>query len=316
MNEVRKERGPMVSRESLDQWSISSLSKPALKKKKKRSPEAVKRRLKKNLTKLAAKLENSRETIIFTPALTPADKKTNLQLPPPIQIIREDTQLLDVYSAKYLVFLTNHFNTETQKRLMSSWDQYLEPKLEKFKDRRGNRKGTALGFWMARGHSRVTDQVYASPAFKNSKQEILEEFGWLGGLVSKALLQNFPHIAQTYASISSAFRPFGLFSLMMPFKGGSSHLHLDRNDAHGGVCAVVALGKFEGGELEIVSPNSSLHLQICMNAGDLLFFRSHELEHRNLRINGDRRVLVFVSQNSLLNREKLRNGLEDEEDIK
>jgi len=275
----------------------------------KRSLESEARRDAKKVKHMQRKTSPSnRKQISFNPALTAADKKTNRLLPPIEYKIQEETDLVDTYKGVYFSFLKNIF--PNREMLDSLWENYLEEALKTFSDRRGKREGVSLGFWLARGHY---DKVYATPATKEDKgKEIIDRFSWLGEYVSKILSRNFPDMEKlVYGQIDKQYRPFGLFSLMMPFTGGSSSLHIDSNDVHGGFCCVVALGDFEGGELLLDCPEHQLRAVIEMKPGDLFFFRSHSLAHQNLSIiGGERKVIVFVSHNSLFNQQKVVNYFE------
>ncbi len=73
---------------------------------------------------------------------------------------------------------------------------------------------------------------------------------------------------------------------------GATGPHYDHMDRVDGLCCVVPFNDFTGGDLVF----RDLGFRIQFEAGDVIFFQSHNLLHENLPvIDGERQSLVFFS---------------------
>jgi len=241
-------------------------------------------------------------------AETNGDKKIHRKLKIKKKKIRElSTVLEDVYGGTLFFYQKNFLESKDVEKLERDFEQFIEPKLHLFRDRRAQQRfGAAFGYWTARGHP---DSVYMTPDFKKDvEDEVHEYFLWIAQKISTLIRNQYPKVAKLMSNIPSEFRCWDLFALMMPFLDGSQEYHKDHNDAHGGFCAVVALGDFEGGQIHLYDPDHNLNVEVFLQRGELLLFRSQTLQHKNLKVEGNRKVLVFVTHNTLLNYQMLNNS--------
>jgi hypothetical protein len=93
-------------------------------------------------------------------------------------------------------------------------------------------------------------------------------------------------------NVSKVYRMFAL-------NDSISDWHVDYADFIDGFCAVIPFGDFDGGELLL----PDISMKVAARAGDLLFFRSHFMVHKNAPVTrGHRRSLVYYTHQLAISR--------------
>lgn len=120
---------------------------------------------------------------------------------------------------------------------------------------------------------------------------------WQNAATKKIVKKVDNYFSRTASDLCEAYkrinaeRIYGGSYLMCVINTGVVGPHYDEKDEIEGLCCVVPMGVFDGGDL--VFRQQKLRFQV--RTGDIIFFRSRELMHENLPCTGERYSLVFTT---------------------
>lgn len=106
----------------------------------------------------------------------------------------------------------------------------------------------------------------------------------------------FPTLYESYISVGDLPIRLGAWSTCaINFNYGCIKSHKDKHDYRKGLCWVVTCGNYKGGQLHF----KDLNLTIEIQPGDIIAFRSYELEHEVLEYTGDRYSIVMFQSHDM-----------------
>eukprot|EP00027_Filamoeba_sp_ATCC50430_P009006 CAMPEP_0168560620 /NCGR_PEP_ID=MMETSP0413-20121227/11158_1 /TAXON_ID=136452 /ORGANISM="Filamoeba nolandi, Strain NC-AS-23-1" /LENGTH=332 /DNA_ID=CAMNT_0008591935 /DNA_START=223 /DNA_END=1218 /DNA_ORIENTATION=- len=155
--------------------------------------------------------------------------------------------------------------------------------------RRGDGNAKHIGWWTTRGKG--FDQAIPTTNSTPSVAKLLYSSVPLVQATSPVVKYLFPAAAMLYETVPSHFRPFDLWSLMIANFISPQTAHTDYEDVASGICCLIPLGEFAGGQLYFEQLKTTIHCQ----PGDCILFRSDVLKHKVLPFDGLRMSVVFVT---------------------
>jgi hypothetical protein len=202
-----------------------------------------------------------------------------------VKSIRGDT-LVKVFRSALNVELINVLFDSTNELL-----KYLEGDED---NKRIIREVFHFGHWR---DNMVDIQETKTMKFEESKEWIRSNRE-LWNFLNLLFFHELPELYEDYLSVNFSPRYFGAWAtcalngVMDPSGMG---MHTDERDYRNGFCWVVPFGDFEGGEL--VFPDIKVCLE--MFPGDIVYFRSCDLNHFVNPFTGNRKSLVLFSHNTM-----------------
>lgn len=130
-----------------------------------------------------------------------------------------------------------------------------------------------------------------------TSERFISETSKIVEIVDNTFKNDFPDLHQFYNSLSLPhryFKSFATCAVNMSLSTSGVALHHDKDDFKNGLCWVVPFGSFSGGN----STFKDLQLEIETKAGDILCFKSFQLEHGCTAFTGYRGSLVFFTGNT------------------
>jgi hypothetical protein len=104
-------------------------------------------------------------------------------------------------------------------------------------------------------------------------------------------------------------KPFGIFPMIAINYNIISNYHWDKSDTSNGLCCLIPLGDFQGGDLYF----PQLHVRVPLQPGQVVAFNSHYLLHGNLPlIRGVRHSIVYFVHQYFFQEEDNYNNMEVE----
>ncbi|RHZ46101.1 hypothetical protein Glove_634g7 [Diversispora epigaea] len=104
-------------------------------------------------------------------------------------------------------------------------------------------------------------------------------------------------------------RSFGIFLMIAINYNIVSNYHWDLSDASNGLCCLIPLGNFQGGDLYF----PQLHVRVPLQPGQVVAFDSHNLLHGNLPlISGIRHSIVYFVHQNFFHKKDNYNNMEIE----
>lgn len=167
----------------------------------------------------------------------------------------------------------------------------LGPLLKEHSSNRGIGKTLHMGFWR-----RYSTSLYESADFKNHWSKWWATFNepvWK--LASELLRKHFPTVYKILDKVRTPYK-FGSWHMAALNVNVAVTPHADKEDHLEGICCVIALGDFDGGELCFPSK------LVCvkMRHGTIVLFHSAQYEHVVSRFIGTRFSIVLFSDENVI----------------
>lgn len=213
---------------------------------------------------------------------------------PPLPDVDKNTLVEDMSGSPIILFIKNVIS----KKDLENWENIAEMKApilaKAASGKRGKHEVVDLGQWNVQGKY-SWKQTDASTT--DEGRELISALEPLTSAVSSIIRQHLPHVAELYEKLDQKFRMFDLFSYVNLNWTSPPSSHTDDRDFYGGFCAVTTFGQFTGGALNF--PHLKLNFNIL--PGDVILFRSWLLEHGVLPWNGNRKSIVWTTNNDFYN---------------
>lgn len=165
------------------------------------------------------------------------------------------------------------------------------PLKKKYSRMRGKGLTMRMGFW--RTYSTV---LYESADFKNKWSRwwaLVNEPVWQHA--SHLLKQHFPSVHKTLQRVHAPHK-FGSWHMAVLNVNLAVTAHCDSSDHIGGICCVIVLGTFDGGEL--CFPDELVCIKV--KHGTIVLFHSREYEHMVSRFIGTRFSIVLYADEKVI----------------
>jgi hypothetical protein len=129
----------------------------------------------------------------------------------------------------------------------------------------------------------------------SSAREFLIKNTKLFELVSNIFKERYPEMYKIYESVSMPEKLVGVFGTVAINVNYATTPHFDFDDFANGFCWVLSFGHYDGGDLNFLP----LNMKAVLKPGDLIAFKSRQIEHGNEHYTGDRFSLVFFTNHEM-----------------
>lgn len=160
--------------------------------------------------------------------------------------------------------------------------------------------------YTARGHEFCLHlgnwRKYSKKPFETVDSEENHSQNWislnqpLAKLCSKVFEQSFPILYKKYTTVNAKDRIFGAWTTCAINFNFACNAHYDEHDYRGGLCWIVPFGNYTEGR-SLFFPH--LNIDVLLQPGDLVCFRSYELKHQVKKYNNVRNSLVFFTHHNM-----------------
>lgn len=210
--------------------------------------------------------------------------------------IFDSTIVKDVFGGHHIRYYKGIFFKYLDE-LSLLWKSVSELKCHDAEDVRGAHKVLYIGHWTPKGGP-LYNTIFETQDSKDEQgKKVIEMFAPWSIRISDILRQDYPAMAAMMETLPKEFRKFDLFSLLILNQTTGQNIHVDKFDWRNGYCAVFPFGNYKGGALSF----PQLQMEILLNPGDLILFKSWLFHHGNLEVYGDRSSAVFVQRNTTMN---------------
>jgi len=156
---------------------------------------------------------------------------------------------------------------------------------------RGKEKTYHLGCWRKSMKEPTITKQTNHPA----SREFLQKNAELFDFVSKVFHQHYPKLYEVYSKVSMPEKLVGNFGTVAVNVDYATEPHYDSDDFSNGLCWVMPIGNYTGGELRFFG----LNIEVDLQPGDLICFQSKHLLHGNNPYEGIRHSLVFFTNHAM-----------------
>lgn len=159
-------------------------------------------------------------------------------------------------------------------------------------NRHSQEKTLHVGCWR-----KMANVPYVTSDSRNpDAQKWMQENDPLFQLLGDMFKTHFPYLYRTYLEVKLPCPRLGAWATCaINFNYGAISKHIDSDDYRSGLCWVTTCGNYENGELFF----PQLNMEFAIQPGDVIAFKSFELEHEVKQYTGSRYSIVLFQHHDL-----------------